>query len=70
MHNRKPNSNTASRFKGVCASGSGWVASIRCDNIKYYLGSFRTEEEAARAYDAKARELHRVFALLNFPDPQ
>jgi hypothetical protein len=31
------------------------------------LGYFATEEEAARAYDAKARELYGEHARLNFP---
>lgn len=33
-----------------------------------YLGSFATEEEAARAYDAKAREYRPATKRLNFPD--
>ena len=32
------------------------------------LGYYATAEEAARARDAKAKELHGEFAYLNFPD--
>lgn len=35
---------------------------------KVYCGSAKTAEEAARAYDRKARELYGVRAVLNFPE--
>ena len=45
-----------------------WVANLRKDGNRIFLGYFATEEEAARAYDRAAREYHGEFARLNFPD--
>lgn len=62
-HNmRKHSDNTSSQFKGVCRRGKKWEANI--SNI--YLGVFTKEEDAARAYDLKARELFGEFARTNF----
>lgn len=45
-----------------------WVAYVKEDGKKKYLGRFRTPEEAARAYDRAAKEIYGEFAYLNFPD--
>ena len=42
-----------------------WVAKIAIDGKTQYLGTYATEEEAARAFDAKAAKHGRK---LNFPD--
>ena len=60
---------TASKYKGVIKPKSGkWQAKCRKNNVVYHLGSFETEKEAAIAYNTKAKELHKVFALLNIID--
>lgn len=61
---------TKSRFKGVTSQGRKWRAFAGPRSNRHYLGTFGTEEEAARAYDAKALELFGPFARLNFPSQQ
>ena len=59
---------STSQFKGVCVTPYGhWRASIRKDYKLRDLGTYKTEEDAARAYDAAASELFGEFARLNFP---
>lgn len=45
-----------------------WMAGITHKRVHRFLGYYDTPEEAARAYDAAARELRGDFAQLNFPD--
>lgn len=67
--NGLPYRNNHSGFKGVYPQGSGrWQAQVRYHGILHYCGSYDTREEAARAYDARARELFGAFACPNFPD--
>lgn len=66
--NAKKRINSKSIYKGVSLSKEGaFKASIQANKIKYHLGTFKTEIEAAKAYDKKAKELHKQFARLNFP---
>jgi hypothetical protein len=67
MANRRPNRNTTSRFKGVAwkKQNRQWVAQIAVQKRKLHIGLFRTEEEAARAYDAAARLHFGEFAFTN-----
>lgn len=51
--------------KGVEARSGGYRAVIVAHGVKRHLGTFRTHELAARAYDAAAAELHGEFARLN-----
>lgn len=62
-------SNTSGR-KGVSwdKESGRWKASIRYQRRLITLGRFIDLDEAARAYDAKARELFGELAVLNFKD--
>lgn len=61
---------TSSHFVGVSfySARGMWRASISAEGKMYTIGYYDTEEDAARAYDAKARELYGDTARLNFPD--
>lgn len=60
----------ASKFIGVRKDGRKIYAEIRPRRKGAYLGTFRTEEEAACAYDRVARKVLGPKAILNFPgDP-
>ena len=67
LRNRKPNKNTSSQFKGVYRCRNRWEAGIRNYGRRIYLGKFISEIEAAKTYDAKAKDLFGKFAYLNFP---
>lgn len=56
-------------FVGVKQRGGRFEANIRVHGrkSKLYCGSAKTAEEAARLYDAKARELYGAEAVTNFP---
>jgi hypothetical protein len=66
--NRGSRPNSISKFVGVARSSSGtWYGQIVIDGKFVYLGSFATEEDAARARDVVATRYHGKFARLNFP---
>lgn len=66
-HRLKKKPNCSSNYKGVWFNkrGKTWGAQIDCNHIKYYLGTFHTEKEAAEVYNKKARELYGEFAYQN-----
>lgn len=61
----------AMRIKRVSRNGKVTypiVAKIKKDGKSIWIGTYKTPEEAAAAYDNKALELFGEFASLNFPD--
>lgn len=70
-HNRNKIQNASTKYYGVIyypqfKREKKYKAQIMKDGTSYYLGYFSTGEEAARAYDAKARELYGEHARTNF----
>ncbi|MNQ87894.1 AP2 domain protein [compost metagenome] len=60
--NRKLNSNSSTKVKGVRVHKNGnFEARIMCNKISYYLGVFDTIEEAEDAVRNKREELHKEF---------
>lgn len=64
--NQRVRSDNASGFKGISPSGGKFKSEIKNGEIREYLGTFNTAEDAARAYDHRARELFGKFAKTNF----
>ncbi len=68
MANRRKFSNCTSVYKGVVKTGpKTWVTRMLVGKKFTYVGSFRSEEEAARAYARIALAQYGPFARLNFP---
>ena len=68
---RKRGRAASSKYKGVSIhkrSGK-WQGSIKYNGIHKSLGSYETQEEAAKAYDEAAKIYHGRYAVLNFPPP-
>ena len=65
--NRGRTINNKSGFKGVAFNKpkNKYQASIKIDGKSKHLGYFETVEEASRAYEAKAREIHGEFYYKN-----
>ncbi|MEH1821519.1 MAG: HNH endonuclease [Nostoc sp.] len=64
--NRVKNRNSQNQYKGVQPAGNlAWMAKIEHDGIVEYLGTYGTQEEAAKAYNNAAVKVFGEFAKLN-----
>ena len=55
-----------SKYRGVSRNGKTWQVLIMVNRNKNYIGNFKSEDEAARAYDEYAMKFHKNKARLNF----
>lgn len=72
MVNRKSRKNTSSKYLGVSLQYKGenhtlWCTIVGKNGRTVYQAYFKSEEEAALAYDREATKAHGEFAKLNFP---
>ena len=55
-----------SQYRGVYKNKQGkWQAQLSSRGVRWSLGVFDSEDEAAKAYDERAKEVHGEFARLN-----
>lgn len=65
---RKSKRDSKSKFKGIAVSPSGrYGVTLAKDKKNFYIGTFKTEHQAALVYDLWAIDLHGEFANTNFP---
>ncbi|MGA2914629.1 MAG: HNH endonuclease [Sedimentisphaerales bacterium] len=65
--NRRRKKNSSSIYKGVTHRKNNYYeAVISCNGTYKYLGRFKCQEDAAKAYDKAAKELFGEYAALNF----
>lgn len=69
LQNSKLRTDSACKYKGVGRKDSKFHARIQvAPNKRIYLGTFKIQEEAAKAYDKAAIEHFGSFAKLNFKE--
>ena len=66
MHNRGPQKNNTTGYKGVCfdKNRGKYMASISVNRKQYNLGRFDTAEEAAAAYQKRAQQVYPILKAI------
>lgn len=64
--NKRLKSGNKTGYKGIYKKGNSFIAEFQ----REYLGSYKTPEEAANAYDKAAIKLQNIDVPLNFPNPK
>lgn len=65
LNNVKKIKNTHSKYRGVTLNKGRWQAEVSFNKQTFYLGRFINENDAALAYNKKAKELYGDKAKLN-----
>lgn len=65
LMNRGKRKGTAFKFKGIKWSYAGYSAQIVFNSINHYLGTFKTQDESANAYNEAAIKFFGEYAALN-----
>lgn len=60
--------NRTSKYKGVFKWNNKWVANITKNNKQYIIKHYKSEKEAALAYDRYAKKMYGPNAAFNFKD--
>jgi hypothetical protein len=58
---------SGSRLRGVISVNGSWTSQLCSDGRIKHIGTYKTEEEAGRAWDQAAIEAHGADCRLNFP---
>ena len=64
---RRDESSKRSNYIGVTKNGPNWQSLISINRRKTYIGTYITQDEAARAFDIYSLLLHGLKASTNFP---
>jgi hypothetical protein len=67
-HNTGIHPRNTTGFKGVSRTRQGFVAQMVINGKHIYIGTFKSPEEAAKAWDESAKKNHGEFARLNFQE--
>lgn len=65
MASRPKSPNATSIYKGVTKRGAKWGATVNFKGRRYYIGTFATEVEAAKAYNKHALRIIGPGAIFN-----